>query len=76
MTPGGVRIGTCAMTSRGCNQDHMKTIAHFLHQVLIIAQQIQEKTGKKIGPFVQAFSANQDLDILRKNVSVIIYEGE
>merc|ERR1739845_305064 len=37
LSPGGVRIGTPAMTTRGCTDDDFKTIATFLDRACQIA---------------------------------------
>merc|ERR1711896_25085 len=41
LSPGGVRIGTPAMTTRGCAIEDFKKIAGFLDRVLQIALKIQ-----------------------------------
>merc|ERR1712099_130643 len=48
LSPGGVRIGTPAMTTRGCKVDDMVKIAGFLDRTVQIAIQIQDKVGKKL----------------------------
>merc|ERR1712083_344345 len=47
LSPGGVRIGTPAMTTRGCTQDDFKMIANFLHRCCEIAKKVQQEKGKK-----------------------------
>jgi glycine hydroxymethyltransferase len=37
MNPGGVRIGTPAMTSRGLTENDMEVIADFLHEVATVS---------------------------------------
>merc|ERR1712083_768937 len=51
LSPGGVRIGTPAMTTRGCKKDDMVKIAEFLDRTVRIALQIQGKVGKKLKDF-------------------------
>ena len=46
MSPGGVRIGTPAITSRGMVESDMEKIANYIHEALQIAKQIQEKIQK------------------------------
>merc|ERR1712070_398351 len=43
LSPGGVRIGTPAMTSRGCNVEDFKKIGEFLHRCAEIALNIQKE---------------------------------
>merc|ERR1719450_1537923 len=51
LPPSGVRIGTCAMTTRGCTEDDMRVIAGFIHRAVQIAVKVQEVKGKKIKDF-------------------------
>ena len=37
LVPGGIRIGTPALTSRGLSEDHMVTIVDFLDRAVKIA---------------------------------------
>merc|ERR1711879_966461 len=48
LSPGGVRIGTPAMTTRGCTTADFTTIAGFLHRCVEIALQVQSERGKKL----------------------------
>merc|ERR1712164_20748 len=48
LSPGGVRIGTPSMTTRGCGEAHWKQIADFLDRVVQIALKVQEERGKKL----------------------------
>merc|ERR1712014_232516 len=51
LSPGGVRIGAPAMTTRGCTADDFVKIAEFLDRVLQITLQIQKEKGKKLKNF-------------------------
>jgi len=53
MTPGGVRIGAPAMTSRGLKEADFEQIGEFLHQGLQLALEIQSKSGKKLVDFLK-----------------------
>ena len=46
-TPGGVRIGTAAITSRSMGTEHMETIADFLHRAVQISLTLQKEAGSK-----------------------------
>merc|ERR1712216_180195 len=54
MSPGGVRIGTPAMTSRGLKEADFEKIGEFLHRGLEICLAVQEKSGKKLVDFNNA----------------------
>merc|ERR1711896_24188 len=51
LSPGGVRIGTPSMTTRGCTEAHWKQIAEFLDRVVQIALKVQAEKGKKLKDF-------------------------
>merc|ERR1712187_643830 len=51
LSPGGVRIGSPAMTTRGCETEDFKKIAGFLDRCCQIALQIQKEKGKKLKDF-------------------------
>lgn len=46
MTPGGARVGTPAMTSRGLKEADFEQIGEFLHRVVQICLEVQESHGK------------------------------
>merc|ERR1711959_252553 len=53
LSPGGVRIGTPAMTTRGCGAEQFTKIAEFLDRCCTIAKQVQAEKGKKLKDFEQ-----------------------
>lgn len=53
MSPGGVRIGAPAMTSRGLVEKDFETIAELLHKVLQICKDVQSKHGKLLKDFTR-----------------------
>jgi glycine hydroxymethyltransferase len=68
LSPGGVRIGTPAMTTRGCTPEDWKSIASFLHRCCEIALAIQKEKGKKLKDFEAGLEGNKDLAALRADV--------
>lgn len=68
MNPGGVRIGTPALTTRGMKEDDFRRVADLLHRGLQIGITIQERTGKKLVDFIPALEDNKDIDALRREV--------
>merc|ERR1739845_290220 len=68
LSPGGVRIGTPAMTTRGCGADHWRQIAGFLDRCCQIALKVQAEKGKKLKDFETGLEGNADLLALRKEV--------
>merc|ERR1719487_693230 len=53
MSPGGVRIGAPAMTSRGLKEADFEKIGDFLHRGTQLGLEVQEKCGKKLVDFVK-----------------------
>ncbi|KAL5562834.1 hypothetical protein UlMin_032581 [Ulmus minor] len=68
ISPGGVRIGTPAMTSRGCLESDFDTIADFLIKAAQIASVIQREHGKMQKGFLKGLENNQDIVELRLRV--------
>merc|ERR1712232_599982 len=68
LSPGGVRIGTPAMTTRGCTTEDFKKVAVFLDRCCQIALKIQAAKGKKLKDFEAALPEDLELKELRKEV--------
>eukprot|EP00884_Botryococcus_braunii_P011887 jgi/Botrbrau1/2069/Bobra.0047s0034.1 len=68
MTPGGVRIGAPAMTSRGLKEADFETIAGLLHSVLEVCKDLQAKHGKLLKDFNSALEADPRIGELRSKV--------
>jgi len=68
LSPGGVRVGTPAMTTRGCGAEEFKKIAEFLDRCCQIALKIQSEKGKKLKDFEDGLKDSQDVLALRKEV--------
>jgi glycine hydroxymethyltransferase len=64
MNPSGVRIGTAAMTTRGCRGEHMQAIAGFLERVIKITQLAQAKYGVKLNEFMKGLTEDHDIQAL------------
>ena len=46
--PGGIRIGTAALTSRDMREDDLRTVADFLHRAVQLALLVQKESGSKL----------------------------
>merc|ERR1712051_975209 len=68
LSPGGVRIGAPAMTTRGCTTEDFKKIAGFLDRCCQIALKIQEAKGKKLKDFEAGLEANPAVLALKSEV--------
>ena len=70
MNPGGVRIGTPAITSRGMNEKDMLLIAEFLSKVTKICLDAQNKGGKNLKQFLLTVEQDPELEKLGREVKV------
>jgi glycine hydroxymethyltransferase len=76
LSPGGVRLGTPALTSRGFDGAAFEQVADFFHRGVQIALKVQEKSGTKAAEFKAAldaaakdgFNSLPELQQLRKDV--------
>jgi len=68
LSPGGVRIGTPAITTRGLSEADMEVVAGFLDRAVKICLDIQNAVGKKLVDFVAALDSSEDLQKLSKDV--------
>merc|ERR1712217_558003 len=68
LSPGGVRIGMPAMTTRGCKVKESQQIAVFLDQCVQIAIRLQQKTGKKLRDFELAIPDDEEIKAMKKTV--------
>lgn len=69
LSPGGVRIGMPAMTSRGCKQEDFVQIGEFLHECVQICLEIQQEHGKMMKDFVKGLEGNAKMADLKKRVN-------
>jgi len=68
LSPGGVRIGAPAMTTRGCGVEDFKKIAEFLDRCCQIALKVQGETGKKLKDFEAGLQGNKDIAQVKAEV--------
>jgi len=68
LSPGGVRIGSPAMTTRGCTDNDFKKIGGFLDRCCVIAVQVQTEKGKKLKDFEAGLAGHAELAALKKEV--------
>merc|ERR1719428_321381 len=68
LSPGGVRIGSPAMTTRGCGVAEFKKIGEFLDRCCQIALAVQAEKGKKLKDFEAGLAGNADITALKKEV--------
>jgi len=69
MTPGGVRIGTPAMTTRGFKEPEMVKLAGLLDRIVKKTVEIQSVSGKKLKDFEVGMKADEDLLKIKKEIN-------
>ena len=74
MTPGGLRMGTPALTTRGLTETDFEQVAEFFDRSVQIALDVKNKTGSKIKDFKAALESTDgqnafpDLATLKQEV--------
>lgn len=70
VTPGGIRIGTAALTTRNFKPDDIKKVGYFLDKSLKLCIEIQKKSGKKLKDFKIMIDTEfkEEVDLLKKDI--------
>lgn len=68
INPGGIRIGTPAVTTRGMSKEDMQTITNFLLKAVSIAKRIQGEVGKKLVDFNPAVEKDAEVLAVKNEV--------
>ena len=59
MNPGGVRVGTPAVTTRGMVEEDMKVLVDYFEKAINLSKKAQEKGGKKLKGFFEALDSEE-----------------
>eukprot|EP01006_Ploeotia_vitrea_P058134 TRINITY_DN68842_c0_g1_i1.p1 TRINITY_DN68842_c0_g1~~TRINITY_DN68842_c0_g1_i1.p1 ORF type:complete len:490 (-),score=62.95 TRINITY_DN68842_c0_g1_i1:174-1550(-) len=68
ITPGGIRIGAPALTTRGLGEKDFEKIGDFYNRICELAKKIMEKSGDRLAPFKEAVLASDEVKALKKEV--------
>jgi glycine hydroxymethyltransferase len=68
MSPGGIRLGSPALTSRGFKEADFVKVSVFLDECVQLALKIQAETGKMLKDFVKNLETNEEVAALRARV--------
>ena len=75
--PGGIRVGTPALTSRGFEEAHFDQVAEFIHRGVAIAKDINGSgIGKKLADFKTALKSQEWPAITALRNDVEAFAGE
>ena len=73
LNPGGIRIGTPALTTRGLNETDFEFVAELIHECIEICQVGQEQGGRKLVDFKNFIESNEEIKekiyLLKKRVN-------
>jgi len=69
VNPGGIRLGTPALTTRGMTEADMDKIADFLVRSIKVSKDIQEKSGKKLVDFIIGMDESEELKQIAEEVT-------
>ena len=69
ITPGGVRIGSCAMTTRMLVEKDFETMTELLVKCLELTKDIQKVSGPKLKDFIVEMDKSESCENLRKEVN-------
>ena len=69
LSPGGVRIGAPALTTRGFKEADFEQVGEFLHRVVHICLRVQKTTGKKMVDFKKGIEDDEELKQLAVEVN-------
>jgi glycine hydroxymethyltransferase len=72
LTPGGVRIGSPALTTRGLKEEHFRQVADLLHEAVQIALTLQATSGKLLKDFDNAVKNSAEVKALKAKVQKFI----
>ena len=59
--PGGVRLGACALTSRGMKEEHFLQVVAFIDEAVEIARTAQGKT-KKLKDYKEFLESDEEIN--------------
>lgn len=69
LSPGGIRIGTCSLTTRGLVENDIEKVAEFLDQTIKLAIIIQDEIQtKNINEFCNQIDKDERVSILKESV--------
>jgi len=75
--PGGIRMGTPALTSRGFEEEHFEYVAEVIHRGVQIAKEVNESgIGKKLVDFKQALKAQEWPALTALRADVETFSGQ
>ena len=72
LSPGGIRIGASALTTRGLKQRDFIKVTGYINRLIKIAIEIQQKSGKKLKDFTTECENNEEIKYIKNNIKNFI----
>lgn len=71
LNPGGIRIGTCALTTRGLTESDFEKVGYYIDKVITLCQKTQNVSGKKIKDFKEVLHRDfqNELDSMKTDIN-------
>jgi len=74
INPGGIRLGTSSLTTRGFKEEEFIEIGRILDKLIQIAINIQKISGKKLKDFEREMKNNKQLIIIQDDVILLTFK--
>ena len=74
LNPGGIRLGTSSLTTRGFKEEEFIEIGRILDKLIQIAINIQKISGKKLKDFEREMKNNKQLIIIQDDVILLTFK--
>lgn len=68
LNPGGIRLGSAPLTTRGMKESDFVKIANYLHRCVLLAIKIQNKVGKLMKDFSPEVDKDPDVVIIANEI--------
>ena len=76
MTPGGIRVGSPAMTTRGVDADGFVQIGHFMDEAIAIAKRIKAEYGGNLRAFTENLNGKDHPDLVDLHARVTDFAAD
>jgi glycine hydroxymethyltransferase len=73
MNPGGIRVGSPALTTRGLNEDDFRTVANFIDRGIQLALKAQNKSGAKMADFKKLIESGEMPEVAALKEEVVAF---
>ena len=72
LSPGGIRIGSSALTTRGLKEKDFIIIVDFIDRLIKLSILTQQSSGKKMKDFMNLIINNNEINIIKNEIKIFI----